>query len=115
MNVVSGPAFVPRAGTPTCGATKSALHSWTQSPRFQFRDAPVQVVEQAPPLVAADLTPEQRDNPRAMPPGAFIKENMAPLAAEGADPEIPVDRVKPQRDAEARGDYGKLFAMINGG
>ena len=115
MNVVSGPAFVPRARTPTCGATKSALHSWTQSPRFQFRDAPVQVVEQAPPLVATDLTPEQQDQPQAVPPGGFIKESRASLAAEGTDPEIPMDRVKPQRDAAARGDYGKLFAMINGG
>jgi len=114
INVTSGLAFVPRADTPTYGATKAAMHSWTQSMRHQLRGTPVQIIELAPPLVATDLTPGQRDNPRAMPLDAFIRESMALFAADDAAPEILVERVKPQRNAEARGDHAKLFAMING-
>ena len=115
VNVTSGLAFVPRADTPTYSATKAALHSYTQSLRFLLRDTPVQVIEIAPPLVATDLTPGQRANPRAMPLGEYIHETMALLAADGSAAEILVERVKPQRNAEARGDHAKVFAMINGG
>ncbi len=114
INVTSGLAFVPRADTPTYGATKAAMHSWTQSMRHQLRGTPVQMIELAPPLVATDLTPGQSDNPRAMPLDEFIRESMALFAADDAAPEILVERVKPQRNAEARGDHAKLFAMING-
>lgn len=114
VNVTSGLAFVPRADTPTYGATKAALHSWTQAMRHQLRSTPVQMIELAPPLVATDLTPGQRDNPRAMPLDAFIHESMALFAADDAAPEILVERVKPQRNAEARGEHAKVFAMING-
>ncbi len=114
VNVISGLAFVPRADTPTYGATKAALHSWTQAMRHQLRGTPVQMIELAPPLVATDLTPGQRDNPRAMPLEAFIHESMALFTADDAAPEILVERVKPQRNAEARGEHAKVFAMING-
>lgn len=115
VNVTSGLAFVPRADTPTYSATKAAMHSYTQSLRFLLRGTPVQVIELAPPLVATDLTPGQRANPRAMPLDEFIRESVALLATDGSAPEILVERVKLQRNAEARGDHGKVFAMINGG
>lgn len=115
VNVTSGLAFVPRADTPTYSATKAAMHSYTQSLRFLLRETSVQVIELAPPLVATDLTPGQRSNPRAMPLDEFIRESMALLVANGAAPEILVERVKLQRNAEARGDHDKVFAMINGG
>ena len=115
VNVTSGLAFVPRADTPTYSATKAAMHSYTQSLRFLLRETSVQMIELAPPLVATDLTPGQRSNPRAMPLDEFIRESMALLAANSAAPEILVERVKLQRNAEARGDHDKVFAMINGG
>ena len=115
MNVTSGLAFVPRADTPTYSATKAAMHSYSQSLRFLLRDTSVQVIELAPPLVGTDLTPGQRDNPRAMPLEDYIGESMALFAADGAAPEILVERVKLQRNAEARGDHDKVFAMINAG
>ena len=115
VNVTSGLAFVPRADTPTYSATKAAMHSYTQSLRFLLRGTPVQVIELAPPLVATDLTPGQRANPRAMPLDEFIRESTALFATDGSAPEILVERVKLQRDAEARGDHDKVFAMINGG
>ena len=91
------------------------MHSYSQSLRFLLRDTAVQVVELAPPLVATDLTPGQRDNPRAMPLDDYIKESMALFAANGAAPEILFEWVKMQRYTEARGDHDKVFAMINGG
>ena len=115
VNVTSGLAFVPRADTPTYSATKAAMHSYTQSLRFLLRETSVQMIELAPPLVATDLTPGQRSNPRAMPLDEFIRESMALLAANSTAPEILVERVKLQRNAEARGDHDKVFAMINGG
>ncbi len=114
INVTSGLAFVPRADTPTYSATKAAMHSYTQSLRFLLRGTAVQVIELAPPLVATDLTPGQRGNPRAMPLDDYVRESMALLAADGAAAEILVERVKPQRHAEARGEHDKVFAMING-
>lgn len=50
MTVTSGLAFVPLAVTPTYCATKAAIHSWTQSLRFQLRHTPVEVLELIPPL-----------------------------------------------------------------
>lgn len=81
VNVTSGLAFVPRADTPTYSATKAAMYSYTQSLRFQLRGTPMQVIELAPPLVATDLTPGQRENPRAMPLADFVQESMALFAA----------------------------------
>ncbi len=113
VNVTSGLAFVPRAATPTYGATKAAMHSYTQSLRFLLRETPVQVIELVPPLLAADLMPGQRANPRAMPLDDFIRESMALFAADSSAPEVLVERVKMQRNAEAKGDHDKVFAMIN--
>ncbi len=113
VNVTSGLAFVPRADTPTYSATKAAMHSYSQSLRHVLRETAVQVIELVPPLVATDLTPGQRDNPRAMPLDAFIAESMALLAAHAGATEILVERVMLQRQAEARGDFDKVFALIN--
>ena len=113
VNVTSGLAFVPRADTPTYSATKAAMHSYSQSLRHVLRETVVRVIELVPPLVATDLTPGQRDNPRAMPLGAFIAESMALLAAHAGATEILVERVMLQRQAEARGDFDKVFGLIN--
>ena len=49
MNVSSGLAFVPLAPTPTYCATKAALHSYTQSLRYQLRGSTTEVLELIPP------------------------------------------------------------------
>jgi uncharacterized oxidoreductase len=113
VNVSSGLAFVPRADTPTYSATKAAIHSYSISLRHQLRDTAVQVIELAPPLVATDLTPGQRDNPRALPLEDFIRESMALLAANPGAAEILVERVKPQRTAEATGRFDAVFDLVN--
>jgi uncharacterized oxidoreductase len=55
LNVTSGLAFVPLAGTPVYSATKAALHSFTLSLRHQLRNSAVQVIEVIPPAVDTDL------------------------------------------------------------
>ncbi len=55
VNVTSGLAFMPSALTPTYCATKAALHSYTQSLRFQLRGTAVQVIEVVPPQVQTAL------------------------------------------------------------
>ncbi|MGE0970499.1 SDR family oxidoreductase [Klebsiella sp. WOUb02] len=54
LTVSSGLAFVPIAPTPTYCATKAAIHSWTQSLRYQLRDTAIQVTELVPPLVQTE-------------------------------------------------------------
>ncbi len=111
MNVSSGLAFVPLAHTPTYSATKAAIHSYSQSLRYQLRNTSVEVLELAPPAVATDLMPGQRSNPRSMPLDAYINEVMDLLKT--ATTEILVERVKPLRNAEGSGQYGQVFEMLN--
>lgn len=113
VNVSSGLAFVPRADTPTYSATKAAIHSYSVSLRHQLRDTAVRVIELVPPLVATDLTPGQRENPRALPLADFIRESMDLLAADPDAAEILVERARPQRTAEATGRFAAVFDLIN--
>ena len=55
INVTSGLAFVPLAAMPTYCLTKAALHSFTQSLRWQLRETAIKVAEIAPPAVNTDL------------------------------------------------------------
>jgi uncharacterized oxidoreductase len=96
VNVTSGLAFTPLASSAVYSATKAALHSWTLSLRYRLKGTSVQVREVAPPWVQTDLMPGQREEPRAMPLDAFIKETMDSFAT-GAD-EVLVERVRPLRD-----------------
>src|SRR5437667_1845370 len=47
--VSSGLGFVPSALYPTYSATKAALHSYSQSLRFQLQHTAIQVIELLPP------------------------------------------------------------------
>src|SRR6202521_6248299 len=72
MTVSSGLAFVPLTMTPTYCATKAAIHSYTQSLRYQLRDTSVQVLELIPPYVQTHLMgAQQASDPGAMPPADF--------------------------------------------
>jgi uncharacterized oxidoreductase len=56
INMSSALAFVPLPCTPIYSATKAAIHSYTQSLRFQLEEAGVEVIELMPPAVKTDMT-----------------------------------------------------------
>jgi uncharacterized oxidoreductase len=112
MNVSSGLAFVPLAATPTYCATKAAIHSYTQSLRWQFRGSSTEVLELIPPYVATDLMNGASD-PRAMPLDRFIAEVMEILKAQPTVTEICVEGVKPLRFAAESGRYDAVFQRLN--
>jgi len=114
MTVSSGLAFVPMAPTPTYCATKAAIHSYTQSLRYQLRDTSVQVLELIPPYVQTELMgSHQASDPNAMPLKDFIAETMNILKTSPDSTEICVERVKPLRFAEANGGYDAFFKNFN--
>lgn len=114
LTVSSGIAFVPKAGNPTYGATKAAIHSYTQALRYQLQDTNVQVIELVPPFVQTELQgPAQATNPNAMPLRDYISETIHILSTTPDVTEVIVERVKPQRYAEARGEYDAFFKRFN--
>ncbi len=114
LTVSSGLAFVPLATTPTYCATKAAIHSYTQSLRFQLRDTPVQVIELVPPYVQTELQgPRQASDPRAMPLKDYIDETMHILKTSPETTEVLVERVKAQRFAEVNGNYEPFYKGFN--
>jgi uncharacterized oxidoreductase len=58
INTSSALAFVPLPSAPIYSATKAAIHSYTQSLRFQLEEAGVEVIELMPPGVKTDMTVE---------------------------------------------------------
>lgn len=112
MNVSSGLAFVPLAPTPTYCATKAAIHSYTESLRYQLRQSSIEVLELIPPYVATDLLGGASD-PRAMPLGDFIREVMDILKTQPAATEICVEKVKGLRFAAQSGHYDGVFNGLN--
>jgi uncharacterized oxidoreductase len=112
MNVSSGLAFVPLAPTPTYCATKAALHSYTQSLRFQLRGSTTEVLELIPPYVATNLM-DGADDPRAMPLDAFIEQVMEIVTTQPDVKEICVENVKNLRFAAESGKYDAIFLGFN--
>jgi len=116
MNVSSGLAFIPLAVTPTYCATKAAIHSYTQSLRYQLRDTSIEVMELIPPYVATELSgARQGSDPNAMPLADFITEVMGILRTEPGAKEICVQRVLPLRFAARQegAKYEEQFLSLN--
>ena len=114
LTVTSGLASVPLFMTPTYCATKAAIHSYTQSLRFQLQNTPVQVIELVPPYVQTELMGErQASDPHAMPLADYVSETMHLLETRPDAAEILVERVKPQRFAEREGSYDSFYNQFN--
>src|SRR5437868_13837153 len=56
INVSSALAFVPLPAAPIYSATMAAIHSYTQSLRFQLEESGVEIIELMPPAVKPDMT-----------------------------------------------------------
>ena len=112
VNVSSGLAFLPLALTPTYCATKAAIHSYTESLRYQLRATQIEVLELIPPYVATHLM-DGADDPRAMPLNQFIAEFMQILKTQPTPAEICVENVKGLRFAAKSGRYDAVFAGLN--
>jgi uncharacterized oxidoreductase len=113
LNVTSGLAFMPSALTPTYCATKAALHSYTQSLRFQLCETSVQVIEIIPPHVQTALQGERGFDPKAMPLDDYITETMLLLQTQPQADEIVVESVKGFRFAERDGVYDDIYPAFN--
>ncbi|HEX7912918.1 MAG TPA: SDR family oxidoreductase [Paraburkholderia sp.] len=116
LTVSSGLAFLPLALTPTYSATKAAIHSFSESLRYQFAGTGVDVVEIVPPYVQTELMGEQQaSDANAMPLAEFIDEVMSILDTQPDVREVLVKRVLPLRFAAEQGydGYSKQFAGLN--
>jgi uncharacterized oxidoreductase len=116
INVTSSLAFAPLAFAPVYCATKAALHSWTESLRYQLGRTGMQVIELVPPYVQTELTgPRQTSDPLAMPLKDFIAESMQILQSQPGVAEIVVENAKPQRFAAENGTeaYNGLVKSFN--
>ncbi len=82
INVSSGLAFAPLPPAPIYSATKAAIHSYTQSLRFQLEETGVEVIEIMPPAVKTDMTAELSEGGASlMTTDELIKQSLASLKA----------------------------------
>jgi uncharacterized oxidoreductase len=116
LTVASGLAFVPLAMTPTYNATKAAIHSYTQSLRYQLKSTNIEVIELIPPYVQTELMGSaQAADPRAMPLADYLNETVYLIKTQPTATEILVERVKPLRFAADNGPekYEAFFQQFN--
>lgn len=86
INVSSGLAFVPMPPAPIYSATKAAIHSYTQSLRFQLEETGVDVIEIMPPGVKTDMTTEMAEaGASLMTTEDLVKQSFAALKAGKAE------------------------------
>jgi uncharacterized oxidoreductase len=83
INVSSGLALVPLPCSPIYCATKAAIHSFTQSLRFQLEDTGVEVIELMPPAVKTELTGNisEGDGITMITTDELVKQSFAALKA----------------------------------
>src|SRR5437867_5739299 len=83
INVSSVLAFVPAPPAPIYSASKAAIHSYTQSLRFQLEKTGVEVIELMPPAVKTDLATDmaEADGFTLITTDELVKQSFASLKA----------------------------------
>ena len=83
INTSSALAFVPLPSAPIYSASKAAIHSYTQSLRFQLEKTGVEVIELMPPAVKTDLAADiaEGDGITLMTTDELVKQSFASLKA----------------------------------
>ncbi len=113
VTVSSGIAFLPFPLMPTYGASKAAVHAYTESLRAQLDGTGVEVTELVPPAVAT--TPEQKQlNPAALDLDVYLDETLDLLTTMPTPHEILVEAVREHRWAEREGTYAQLVERRSG-
>lgn len=113
MTVSSGIAFLPFPPMPTYGASKAAVHAYTESLRAHLAGTGIEVLELIPPAVATE--PRQKElNPAALDLDDYLSEVWGLLSTEPTPQEIRVASVEMHRWAERDGTYAELLARRSG-
>src|SRR5437763_13740780 len=83
INVSSALAFVPMPSAPIYSASKAAIHSYTQSLRFQLEKTGIEVIELMPPAVKTELAADiaESDVFTLMTTDELVKQSFASLKA----------------------------------
>ena len=83
INVSSALAFAPLPAAPIYSATEAAIHSSTQSLRFQLEETGVEVIELMPPWVKTEMTAEvpEGDGITLISTDELVKQSFASLKA----------------------------------
>lgn len=81
INVSSALAFVPLPAVPIYCATKAAVHSYTQSLRFQLEETGVEVIEIMPPGVKTDMSTDLAEGISLITTDRLVKLSFASLKA----------------------------------
>lgn len=110
INTTSAVGFIPYAATAVYSATKAALHSYTLSQRYLFKDTTVKVLEIIPPGVQTELMTDLSDDPHAMPLQAFIEETIRLLGTDAE--EVLVEQAKMIRDNQGPNE-GAFVTQLN--
>ena len=109
LTVTSGIAFLPFPLMPTYGASKAAVHAYTEALRPQLGGTGVHVTELIPPAVATEA--QAGMNPAALALDDYLDEAVALLTAPDALDEIVVQAAQRLRWAERDGTYADLLAQ----
>ena len=81
INVSSMLAFAPVPALPIYSATKAAVHSYTQSLRFQLEQNGVEIIELMPPAIETDMTSEFPDEVGKITTDELVRQSFAALKA----------------------------------
>jgi uncharacterized oxidoreductase len=108
ITVSSGIGFLPFPVMAAYGASKAAVHAYSEALRAQLDGTGVEVAELVPPAVATRIG---GSNPHALALDAYGAEVMDLLAQEPTPHEILVQGVLMHRWAERDGTYDKLVAQ----